>query len=305
MKTERKIFIAFLLNLFFSALEFVGGIFTGSIAIISDAIHDFGDATSIGASFFLEKKSKKRPDNDYTYGYARFSVLGGLVTIIILLIGSGIVIYNAVMRFINPIEINYDGMIILAVVGLLVNSLATYFTHGGHSINQKAVNLHMLEDVLGWVVILIGAIVMRFTNFYLLDPILSILVASYVLYHSLKGLKEITDIFLIKKPKNIDIAEIKEHVLEIDGVIDAHHIHVWTIDGENAYATLHVVCNGYDEHIKRAVKEELKEHGIVHATVEVEIVGEDCSETECIVDHGEDHIHTHAHTCPHHHHHHH
>lgn len=304
MKTEKKIFIAFMLNLMFSVLEFVGGIFTGSIAIISDAIHDFGDATSIGASFFLEKKSKKRPDYNYTYGYARFSVLGGLVTIIILLVGSGVVIYNAILRFIDPVTIDYNGMLILAVIGLVVNSLATYFTHGGHSINQKAVNLHMLEDVLGWIVILIGAIVMKFTNFYLLDPILSILVAGFVLFHSVKGLKEITDIFLIKKPKNIDIDEIKEHVLGLDGVIGVHHIHVWTIDGESSYATMHVVCNEYDEHIKHAVKEELKEHGIIHTTVEIEINGEHCEETECIVDHGENTIHTHAHTCPHHHHHH-
>ena len=165
MKTEKNIFIAFILNLIFSVIEIVGGVITGSIAIISDAIHDFGDATSIGASFFLEKKSKLQPDETYTYGYARFSVLGGVITSFILLIGSGLVIYNAVMRIINPIIINYDGMIILAVVGVVINSLATYFTHGGHSINQKAVNLHMLEDVLGWIVILVGAVIMRFTSF--------------------------------------------------------------------------------------------------------------------------------------------
>ncbi len=303
MKTEKNILIAFVLNLTFSAIEFVGGILTGSIAIISDAIHDFGDAFSVGTSFFLEKKSKKRPDYDYTYGYARFSVLGGLVTIIILLVGSGLVIYNAVMRFINPVPINYNGMLILAVIGMVINSLATYFTHGGHSINQRAVNLHMLEDVLGWIIIFIGAVIMRFTNFYLLDPILSILVAGFVLYHSLKGLKEITDIFLIKKPKNIDIDKIREHVMSIDDVVDAHHIHVWTIDGENAYATLHIVCTKYNEHIKHGVKAELKEHGIVHTTVEIEIIGENCEETACIVDHGENGVHTHAHTCPRHHHH--
>ena len=296
MKTQRNIFVAFILNLFFSVIEFIGGIITGSIAIISDAIHDFGDATSIGASFFLEKKSKRQPDETYTYGYARFSVLGGVITSLILLIGSGLVIYNAVMRIINPVTIDYNGMIILAIVGVIINSLATYFTHGGDSINQKAVNLHMLEDVLGWIVILIGAVVMRFTNFSLLDPILSVLVAVFILYNVIKGLKEIVDIFLIKKPKNIDVDEIKEHLLSIDGVVDVHHVHLWTIDGTNAYATLHVVCRQYSAHIKHHIKEELHEHGISHVTVEMELENEHCEEIECKVKH-----HSHSHCCHHHH----
>ncbi len=296
MKTEKKIFIAFLLNLFFSVFEFIGGIFTGSIAIISDAVHDFGDATSIGASFLLERKSKKQPDETYTYGYARYSVLGGVITTFILLLGSGIVIYNAIERLINPVLINYNGMLILAVVGLTINLLATYFTHGGHSINQKAVNLHMLEDVLGWVVILIGAIVMRFTNWYVLDPILSICVAVFILFNAIKNLKEILDIFLIKKPKEISLHELKERILSIDGVMDVHHFHVWTTDGEKVYATLHVVVTEYDARIKTAVKEEMQQHGAFHTTVEMERFDEHCHEKNCVVE---------TETCTHGHHHHH
>ena len=298
MKTEKKIFIAFILNLFFSIFEFVGGIFTGSIAIISDAVHDFGDATSIGVSFFLEKKSKKQPDDIYTYGYARYSVLGGVITTFILLIGSAIVIYNAVERIINPVLIDYNGVLILAIVGLTINSLATYFTHGGRSLNQKAVNLHMLEDVLGWLVILIGAIVMRFTGFYLLDPILSICVAVFILFNATKNFKEILDIFLIKKPKSISLDELKKHILTIDGVVDAHHFHVWTTDGEKIYATVHIVANEYLPAIKTAVKEELREHGVEHTTVEMEKLNERCAETNCVV---ENESHSHGH---HHHHHH-
>lgn len=300
MKTEKKIFIAFILNLFFSVFEFIGGIFTGSIAIISDAVHDFGDATSIGVSFLLERKSKKQPNDIYTYGYARYSVLGGVITTLILLVGSGVVVYNAITRIISPVAINYNGMLIMAGVGLTVNLFATYFTHGGHSLNQRAVNLHMLEDVLGWVVILIGAIVMRFTNWYLLDPILSICVAVFILFNALKNLKEILDIFLIKKPRGICLKELKEHILSIDGVIDAHHLHLWTTDGENNYATLHVVVNEYNPQIKHAVKEELKEHGVSHTTVEMETTNEHCHEENCVVD-----INTNSHGHHHHHHHHH
>ena len=143
MKTEKNIFIAFVLNLAFSIFEFIGGIFTGSVAIISDAIHDIGDATSIGVAFFLEKKSKKQPDEKYTYGYARYSVIGSVLTTLILLFGSAMVIYNAVLRIINPSEINYNGMIIFAIVGVCVNFGAAILTRDGDSLNQKAVNLHM------------------------------------------------------------------------------------------------------------------------------------------------------------------
>lgn len=298
MKTEKNIFVAFLLNLLFSLIELVGGILTGSIAIVSDAVHDFGDATSIGASFLFERKSKKQPNATYTYGYARFSVLGGVITTVILLVGSVLVVYNAVNRFLNPVPIHYDGMLILAVVGLVVNLLATYFTHGGGSINQKAVNLHMLEDALGWVVILIGALVIRFTKFYLLDPILSILVAVFVLVGALKNLKEILDIFLVKMPKGVDLEALKEHVLEIKGVKDVHHIHVWTLDGENVYATMHVAVQTYDPNIKTSVKEELKAHGVSHVVLEMETADENCHEQACVVD-------VCAKGCSHHHHHHH
>ena len=115
MRTEKNILVAFVLNLLFSIFEFVGGIFTGSVAIISDAIHDIGDALSIGISYFLEKKSKKQPDDVYTYGYARYSVIGSVITTLILLFGSVMVIYNAILRIINPVPINYNGMILFAV----------------------------------------------------------------------------------------------------------------------------------------------------------------------------------------------
>ena len=231
MKTQNNILIAFILNLFFSIFEFVGGIFTGSVAIISDAIHDIGDASSIGISYFLEKKSKKQPDEIYTYGYARYSVIGGVITTLILFFGSVTVIINAIEKIINPTEINYNGMIIFAIVGVIVNFTAAYFTREGDSINQKAVNLHMLEDVLGWAVVLIGAVIMRFTDFKILDPLMSIGVAIFILINAIKNLKEVIDIFCEKIPNGISTEEIKEHILEIDGVIDVHHIPIWSIDG--------------------------------------------------------------------------
>ena len=284
MKTEKNIFFAFILNLAFSVFEFIGGVFTGSVAIISDAIHDIGDATSIGVAFFLEKKSKKQPDKKYTYGYARYSVIGSVLTTLILLLGSAMIIYNAVLRIISPTEINYNGMIIFAIVGVCVNLGAALLTRDGDSLNQKAVNLHMLEDVLGWVVVLVGAIVMRFTDFYIIDPLMSIGVAIFILINALKNLKEILDLFLEKTPRDISIDEIAEHICEVEGVLSVHHIHVWSLDGHNNYATMHVVVKGDTHTIKHNIRGELKEHGIGHATLEIETEGEHCHEEHCHVD---------------------
>ena len=295
MKSERNILIAFILNLAFSIFEFVGGIVTGSVAILSDAIHDVGDATSIGASFFLEKKSKRQPDEKYTYGYGRYSVIGSVITTLILLVGSLVVVYNAIGRIITPREINYNGMIIFAVVGVCVNFFAAFFTKHGDSLNQKAVNLHMLEDVLGWLVVLVGAIIIRFTDLVILDPIMSIGVAIFIFVSALGNLKEALDLFLEKAPHGIDTAEISEHIEKIEGVIGVHHIHVWSIDGQNNYATMHVVASGNPHEIKHKVREELEEHGIGHATLEIEAEGELCHEEHCHVEHSATHHHHHHH----------
>lgn len=298
MKTEKNILVAFLLNLSFSIFEFFGGVFTGSVAIISDAIHDIGDAASIGVSWFLEKKSKKQPDESHTYGYTRYSVIGGVITTLILLLGSVMVIYNAVGRIITPQPIHYDGMILLAVVGVVVNSSAALFTREGDSLNQKAVNLHMLEDVLGWVVVLVGAIVMRFTDFTLVDPLMSIGVAAFIFINAMKNLKTALDLFLEKTPCNIDLQEITRHILAVEGVLDVHHIHIWSMDGQNNFATMHIVAKGDTRQIKDAVRVELKEHGIDHATLELEEETEHCHQRHCHVELSESSGH-------HHHHHHH
>ena len=297
MKIERNIFIAFVLNLAFSAFEFAGGIFTGSIAIISDAIHDIGDAASIGISYVLEKKSKRQPDEIYTYGYARYSVIGSVITTLILLFGSAVVIYNAVCKFINPTEINYNGMIVFAVVGVCVNLSAAFFTREGGSLNQKAVNLHMLEDVLGWAVVLVGAIVMRFTDFVRIDPVMSVGVAIFILINAVKNLREVLDLFLVKTPHDIEVREIKEHLSELEGIVGVHHIHVWSMDGRSNYATMHVVTNCDPHEIKEKIREELREHSIGHVTLELETEGEYCREVYCHVevqaDGGHDHHHHH------------
>ena len=293
MRTERNILIAFILNIAFSIFEFFGGLFTNSISILSDSIHDLGDAFSIGISYFMERKSKKSADNKYTYGYIRYSVLGGVITTTILLVGSILVIVGAVKRIINPVEVNYSGMIILAIIGIVLNFIAAVVTREGDSINQKAVNLHMLEDVLGWIVVLIGAIVMNFTDIKIIDPIMSMGVAVFILINSLRNLKKVLDLFLEKTPEGINIEELKEHLLNIKDVDDIHHIHVWSIDGYNNYATMHIVSKSKEiAKVKKEIREELEEHNICHAILETE--DEVCDDKEC---------HVHLKNVEHHHHH--
>lgn len=280
-KTEKNILIAFLLNLSFSIIEFIGGTITNSVAILSDSVHDIGDAFSIGISYFLERKSNKKPNKNYTYGYLRYSVLGGFITTMILFIGSIFVIYNSILRIINPVDIHYEKMIIIAVFGVIVNMVAAYFTKDGNSLNQKAVNLHMLEDVLGWIVVLIGAIIMNFTNIKIIDSIMSIGVSIFVLIHATKEFKEILDLFLEKVPKDISIDKIKNNLLNIDGIDDIHHIHVWSISGEEIFLTMHVVINKQDKEIKNKIRETLKKMNINHVTIEIEEKDEKCLDEHC------------------------
>ncbi len=290
MKTERNILIAFILNVTFSIIEFFGGFFTNSVAILSDAVHDLGDAISIGISYFMERKSKKHADKKYTYGYIRYSVLGGVITTTILLVGSILVIVGSIKRLFNPVELNYSGMIIFAIIGIIFNFIAAYVTREGDSINQKAVNLHMLEDVLGWIVVFIGSIIMNFTDIKIIDSIMSIGVALFILISSLKNLKKVLDLFLAKTPNNIDIDELKEGLLKIKGVDDIHHIHVWSMDGYNNYATMHIVTKANDiVKIKKDIREFLEKYHICHAILETE--EEACDEKDCHVEFYEEHHH--------------
>ena len=279
MKTEKNIFIAFILNLLFSIFEIIGGIMTRSISIISDAIHDFGDALSIGIAYFLERLSIKNPDEVYTYGYKRYSVLGAVITNAILFMGAILVIYNAIIRIINPVTINYNGMIIFGIIGFIVNLIASFITRNGNSLNQKAVNLHMFEDVLGWAIVLIGAIIIKFTDLSIIDPIMSILVSLYILTHVVKHFETILNVFLEKTPINISLDNIRKELLKIKDIKDVHHIHIWTLDGFNNYATMHIISDNND--VKKQVRKKLLELNINHVTLELESLEEKCEHSEC------------------------
>ena len=298
MKSEKNIFIAFLLNLLFAIIELVGGFVTNSISIISDSVHDFGDALSIGMAYFLEKKSNKKPDKNYTYGYLRYSMLSALLTSTILLVGAVFVIVGAIPRLINPVEVNHDGMLILAILGVVINLIAAAKTSHSHNLNEKAINLHLIEDVLGWVAVLAGSIVIKFTGLYIIDPILSIGITIYILYHVYKNIKEVFNVLLEKAPSDVDLEKLKEELNNIEKVKDVHHIHIWTMDNIHHYITLHaMVEKEVDlEQVKHEIRETLEKYNLTHSTIEIEY--NKCEHGECEIKHVE-----HEH-CHHHHHHH-
>lgn len=286
-ESAKHIKLAFFLNLIFSLIEIFGSLLTNSVSILSDAIHDFGDSIAIGLSYLLEKISTKRSNNKYTYGYLRYSLLGALITSIILLFGVFIVFYKSIPLLFEPNFVNHDVMIIFAIFGTLINGYAAYKTSHSHNKNEKAISLHMLEDVLGWLSILIGSIIIKFTGWTIIDPILSILIAIYILYHVYNNIKDIFFVFMDKVPKDINVDYIsKEIANKFNDVKEIHHVHIWSVDGVNNFLTAHIVLNkdlSKDKIIK--LKKELKaffdELNICHSTLEIEYSSEDCNSIKC------------------------
>ena len=289
MKNKSRILVAFVLNFAFSVFELIGGAFVGSVAILSDALHDMGDAVGIGVSYFCEQHSQKKPDAKHTYGFIRYSVLGGFITTLILLFGSVGVIYQAVLRMMNPATIHYNGMVAFGIVGIIVNGIAAYFTHGGHSVNQRAVNLHMLEDVLGWIAVLLGAVVMKFTGLDCLDGITSIIIAVYILFQALKNLKTTLNIFLEKTPDDINLDELHKAIEKIEGVKSVQRIHIRSLDGYRHDGAVHLIVQGNEQHVKKELRTLLREYHIIHVTIET---GDE--KLDCDFNFNEDH-HCHKH----------
>ncbi|MDD3478567.1 MAG: cation diffusion facilitator family transporter [Candidatus Izemoplasmatales bacterium] len=289
MKPKNKLILPFFLNLFFTVFELLGGIWTNSIALISDAIHDLGDSLSIGLSILLHRKSLKDADEAYTYGYHRFSLLVGLISSIVLLIGSIIVIYEAIPRLINPETVATQTLIWFSIAGVAVNLFAAIKARAGKSINERVISLHLFEDAFGWIALLLGAILMNFFHIYRIDAILSILFTLYILWHVFENLDRIIRVFMEVAPKEPSVPLLKKHLESMDGVKEVHHIHLWTIDGEHALCTLHVVLEkdvtkADYVRIQQSLHEELHEHGVLHATLEFEYedalcTSEDCQET--------------------------
>lgn len=279
--TTTNIKIAFFLNLVFTVFEIIGGLWTNSLAILSDAIHDLGDSFSLGMSWYLEKYSNKKSDARYTYGYRRFSLLAALINTIILLTGSIFILSEAIPRLFNPEHSNAKGMVLFAIVGIVVNGAAVLRLRGGTSQNARTVMLHLLEDVLGWIAVLVVAFILLFKDIDVLDPILSIGVTGYVLFNLARNLKTTLSLFLQGVPDSLNPAEIETFLLHVENVVSVHHLHIWSLDGEHHVLTAHVVLKESTTrdqviHIKKSIHEFVKSRHIVHTAVEFEFEDEVC-----------------------------
>ena len=282
----KNIKTAFLLNLFFTLVEIVGGFLTNSIAILYDAIHDLGDCLSLGLAWYFQKVARKGSDTSYSYGYKRFSLLGAVINSIVLVAGSILILTVAIPRIIHPVASNAGGMFFLAILGVVVNGAAVLRLKKGSSINEKVVSLHLLEDVLGWAAILVGSVVMHFFNVPVLDPIMSVGIALFVLFNVYKNMRQSLRIILQGIPAEFDITAISEHLQQFEGVENIHDLHVWSVDGSYNVLTVHVVLNellGMEKMtaLKTKIRESLKEKGIQHATIEFETQNEQCVFENC------------------------
>ena len=279
--SSNNIKVAFFLNFAFTILEIIGGLYVNSIAIISDAIHDLGDTISLGTSWYLEEKSYKKSNKKFSFGYKRFSLLGALINSIILIIGSLYVITEAVGRILEPEHTDAKGMIFFAVIGVLVNGYAAWKLSSGKTMNEKVASWHLVEDVLGWVAVLVVGIILNFKDIHYLDPALSLLITIYILWNVIKRLKETLFIFLQGVPKDIDVNQIKSQILDLKFVSSMHHTHVWSLEGEHHVFTTHIKLDNvstFSEYksVKKKTKDILKKYHFKHYTIELELDDETC-----------------------------
>ena len=274
MQSSKNMTIAFLLNFSFAILEFIFGFMFNSSAVLADAVHDTGDAMAIGLSTLFEKISNKKEDKKYTLGYKRYSLLGALLTSVILLVGSTLVIIENVPKVFEPEKVNYDGMLVLGIFAIIVNLAASKVVgHGhGHSHNESILSLHFLEDILGWVAVILVSIVLRFTDWYFLDPLLSLLIAGFILSKALPKFWENIKIFLDHIPSDIDLSQLYQEILAVENVQTITQLNVWTTDGLEKFAMIHICLENPDllAETQATLRQELQVYGITKITIQTD-----------------------------------
>jgi cobalt-zinc-cadmium efflux system protein len=287
--------VAFWLNLLFSIVEVAGGIFTNSTAIIADAFHDFMDAIAIGAAVWLEKVSTKKRTPKFTYGYKRFSLLAAVGLSVFILVGAVLMCIAAVRSFYNPEPVNSKGMLWIAVLGIAINGLAFLRIRKGnehdhehnhtHDHSTRAVMLHLLEDVLGWVAVLIGAVVIYFTGWYWIDGVLTLAIAVFIGYNAIRNLTSTASVLLQSVPEMVDVEKLSNDLSHIEGIDNIHDLHIWSLDGNFNVATLHAVVHTAEdkqkESIFTAIVSVLKKHHIQHPTIQFERTMDKCGLAGC------------------------
>jgi cobalt-zinc-cadmium efflux system protein len=282
----KNIRAAFLINLCFTIIEIAGGLYTNSLAILSDALHDFGDSLSLGMSWYFENLSAKKRTKIFSYGYRRFSLLAALINSVILIIGSVIILTQAIPAIFNPGNPDEQGMLIIAILGVIFNGLAFFKLESGHSLNEKVVRLHLLEDLLGWIAVLIASIIMNFYDMPVLDPILSLAIAIFIAFNAIRNLVSSLKIMLQAVPEEVEIKKLEQMMRQINGVKSVHDTHIWTLDGKYNILSIHLVVAKNVSlldtvKIKQQARNLAKEQKVQHATFEIGMEGEKCEFEDC------------------------
>lgn len=272
---------AFVLNFCFTLVEFIGGWLTNSTAIMADAVHDLGDSLAIGSAWVLNKISNKNADTRYSYGYKRLSLFGALINGLVLVAGSVWVLTEAIPRLWNPVMPHTEGMIGLALLGVAVNGLAAYKLSGGKTLNEKMLNWHLLEDVFGWIAVLVVAVVMHFVAWPILDPLLSVGFTLFILFNVLRNLRATAQLFFQATPDPELSQQIEKQLLQVPGVAQVHHVHLWSLDGEHHVLTAHINTSAdFDLSqylpLKQRLDEALHSFNLAHTTLEIELSNENC-----------------------------
>ena len=272
MSSKFAVWLAFLLNFSFAIIEFIfGGLFASS-AILADSVHDLGDAVAIGVSAVLETISNREEDSRYTLGYKRFSLLGALITAVILMTGSVFVILENLTKLFHPQPVNDEGILWLGIIAVTINVLASLVVRKGKTKNESILSLHFLEDTLGWVAVILMAIVLRFTDWYILDPLLSLVISFFILSKAIPRFWSTLKIFLDAVPEGVDIEQVKSDLEQLEHVSSVNQLNLWTMDGLEKNAIIHVCLEQIEdmEASKTAIRHHLKDIGFHNITIEVD-----------------------------------
>jgi cobalt-zinc-cadmium efflux system protein len=274
--STHNIRLVFFLNLGFTVLEAVGGLYVNSVSILSDALHDLGDSISLGLSWYLDKKSKRSADKHFTFGYQRFSLLSALINSMVLIIGSVFVLQETIGRLIHPESSNGEGMLYIAIGGVVINSYAAWKLSHGKSMNERVLSWHLIEDVLGWVAVLIVSIVLLFKDIQWLDPLLSLAITLFILWNVFRRLRETLVLFLQGTPGEFDLEELIKDIENFEEVRSVHSTHLWSLDGATHVFSTHLVVNETldkpeeIDQLKERIRDQLKTRGLTHITIEIE-----------------------------------
>lgn len=272
-----------LLNVVITLAQLVGGIISGSLALISDALHNFSDVISLVFSLVAHKLSRRKASIDHTFGYKRAELIAAFTNAATLIIVAFILIYGAVERFFHPHPIGSDLVIWLAIVGIVANGLSVLFLKkdAEHNLNMKSAYLHLLTDMMASVAVLIGGLLMKFYGWFWVDSLMTILIAIYLIVVGYDLIKSSTKMLMLFTPDTIDIKEIVREVHKIPGVGKLHHIHVWHLNEEELHLEAHLDCS---EDIKMSAFNELlhqvelvlfDKFGINHINIQPEFKKED------------------------------